>query len=311
MNHQCTSTILMIRPASFGYNEETAQNNVYQHKPVITELTNIQQQALNEFDAFAQKLSEAGVSVIIVSDTPEPPKPDAIFPNNWISFHEDGTVVLYPMYALNRRSERRTDILEKLKNEYGFAINKIIDLTHHEQQNQFLEGTGSMVLDRANKIAYASVSERTTPELVREFCRQLNYKPVLFNAVANGIPVYHTNVLLSVCDRFVVICLDYISSESEKEDLLEILKKTRTDIITISEKQASCFAGNVLELKSKKGESLLAMSTAAYNYLDKQQLSFLNKHSRIIHSPLDTIEKYAGGSARCMLAEVFLPLNKK
>ncbi len=307
MNHQCTSTILMIRPASFGYNEETAQNNIYQHKPVNTELTNIQQQALIEFDAFAGKLSDAGVNVIVVSDTPEPQKPDALFPNNWISFHEDGSVVLYPMYAQNRRSERRTDILEKLKNEYGFAIKKIIDLTHYEKQNQFLEGTGSLVLDRVNKIAYASVSERTTPELVREFCRQLNYKPVLFNAVANGIPVYHTNVLLSVCDKFVVICLDYISTEAEKEDLLEILKKTKKDIITISEKQASCFAGNILEVKSRKEESLLIMSTNAYKSLNTEEIAHLSRYCKIIHSPLNTIEKQGGGSARCMLAEIFLP----
>ncbi len=306
---QCTSDILMIRPSSFGYNEETATNNAYQHKPVNTELSYIQQQALIEFDAFAGKLSDAGVNVIVVSDTPEPPKPDALFPNNWISFHEDGTVVLYPMYAANRRKERRHDILEMLKNEYGFTSSKLIDFTQHEQQGEFLEGTGSLVLDRVNKIAYAAVSERTSPELVEEFSSQLNYKPVIFNTVANGVPVYHTNVLLSVCDKFVVICLDYISSETEKEALQKTFRSTKKEVLIITPEQASCFAGNMLELNSKNGESLLVMSATAYNSLDKEQVSFLNKHCKIIHSPLDTIERYGGGSARCMIAEIFLPRN--
>jgi len=297
----------MIRPASFGYNEETAANNVYQHKPVNTDILSIQQQALNEFDAFAQKLSEAGVSVIIVPDTPEPPKPDALFPNNWISFHQDGTVVFYPMYAANRRIERRKDIIEVVEQQSNFRLNQVIDLTHFEEQNKFLEGTGSLVLDRENKIVFASVSERTAPELVIAFCRQLNYKPVFFHAIENNIPVYHTNVVLSVCEKFVVICLDYISSETEKEELLQTFQSINKEVLNITSKQASCFAGNMLELKSKEGESVLVMSTTAYNSLDKQQLSFLNNHCTIIHSPLDTIEKYGGGSARCMIAEVFLP----
>ncbi len=304
---QCTSNLLMIRPASFGYNEETAANNVYQQKPVTIKVASIQQKALHEFDVFAQKLSEAGVNVIVLSDTPEPVKPDAIFPNNWISFHEAGVVILYPMYADNRRTERRKDILEILEKQHGFKINKVIDLTHYEQENKFLEGTGSLVLDRINKVAYASISERTTPELVNEFCRQINYKPIFFHAVADGIPVYHTNVLLSVCSMFAVICLDYISSETGKQELLETFKSTNKEVLTITQKQASCFAGNMLELNSKKGESLLVMSTCAYNSLDKNQIDLLQQHCKIVHSPLDTIEKYGGGSARCMLAEVFLP----
>jgi hypothetical protein len=311
MNIQCASHVLMIRPASFAYNEETAANNVYQQEPENTDNAIIQQQALVEFNAFAKKLSDAGVSVIIVSDTPEPPKPDAIFPNNWVSFHEDGTIVLYPMYAKSRRTERRNDIPEILEKQYGFRITNLIDLTHFENEGEFLEGTGSLVLDRVNRIAYASVSERTKPELVNEFCRQMNYKPMFFHAMANSIPVYHTNVVLSVCEKFVVICRDYISTATEEEDLLKIFKSTNREVLKINTKQACCFAGNMLEVKSKAGESLLAMSTAAYNSLDKQQLSFLNKHSTIIHSPLETIEKYGGGSARCMIAEVFLPLDKK
>ncbi len=306
---QCTSDILMIRPASFGYNKETAVNNVYQQKPVNTELEYIQKQALIEFDAFAGKLSDAGVNVIVVSDTPEPQKPDALFPNNWISFHEDGTVVLYPMYAKSRRTERRNEILELLEKQHGLRTTNVIDLTYFENEGKFLEGTGSLVLDRVNKIAYAAASERTSPELVEEFSSQLNYKPVIFNAVANGAPVYHTNVLLSVCDKFVVICLDYISSETEKEALLKTVELTQKKVLSISAEQASCFAGNMLELKSEKEESLLVMSTNAYNSLDTEQLSFLNKHYKIIHSPLDTIEKYGGGSARCMIAEIFLPWN--
>jgi hypothetical protein len=307
MSHQCASHVLMIRPASFGYNEETAANNIYQQKPDNTDSAAIQQQALMEFDAFAKKLSDAGVSVIIVHDTPKPPKPDAVFPNNWISFHEDGTIVLYPMYAESRRTERRNDIPETLEKQHGFRITKLIDLTHFENEGKFLEGTGSLVLDRVNRIAYTSVSERTKPELVNEFCQQMNYKPVFFHAMANNIPVYHTNVVLSVCDKFVVICLDYISYQSEKEELMKTFKVTQKKVFKITEKQASCFAGNMLELKSKEGESLLVMSTMAYDSLDTQQISFLNKHCTIIHSPLDTIEKYGGGSARCMIAEVFLP----
>jgi hypothetical protein len=307
---QCTSAILMIRPASFGYNEETATNNSYQQKPVNTDIATIKQQALNEFDAFAQKLADAGVNVIVVSDTPEPQKPDALFPNNWISFHEDGTVVLYPMYAKSRRTERKKDILETLEKQHGFIITSILDLTHFENDGKFLEGTGSLVLDRVNQIAYASVSERTAPELVNKLCLQFNYKPILFNAAENGIPVYHTNVVLSVCDRFAIICLDYISSETEKEDLLRTFRLTQKEVLTITARQASSFTGNMLELKTKKGESLLVMSTSAYVSLDAEQLSFLNKYCKIIHSPLDTIEKYGGGSARCMIAEIFLPGNK-
>lgn len=309
MSHQCASHVLMIRPASFGYNEETAANNIYQQKPDNTDSAAIQQQALMEFDAFAKKLSDAGVSVIIVPDTPKPPKPDAIFPNNWVSFHQDGTVVLYPMYAKNRRAERRNDVPEILEKQHGFRITKLIDLTHFENEGKFLEGTGSLVLDRVNRIAYASVSERTKPELVQEFCRQLNYKAIIFKAVANESPVYHTNVILSVCEKFVVICLDYISSESEKEELMKTFKVTQKEVFKITAKQASCFAGNMLELKSKEDESLLVMSTTAYNSLDNQQISFLGKHCKIIHSPLDTIEKYGGGSARCMIAEIFLSGN--
>lgn len=299
----------MIRPASFAYNEETATNNVYQKKPDNTDSTTIQQQALLEFDALAQKLTDAGVNVIIASDTPEPRKPDAIFPNNWVSFHEDGTVILYPMFAKSRRAERRKDILQTLEKQRGFRITGILNLTHFEKEGKFLEGTGSLVLDRVNQIAYASVSERTSPELINKFCQEFNYKPLLFNATENGIPVYHTNVVLSVCDQFVVICLDYICSITEKEELLKTFRLTQKEVFTISAKQASSFAGNMLELNSKKGESLLVMSATAYNSLDKEQLSFLNKYCKIIYSTLDTIEKYGGGSARCMLAEIFLPGN--
>lgn len=307
MNRHCTSDIVMIRPASFCYNEETATNNAYQHKTDNSAVHSIQQKALHEFDVFAAKLSDAGVNTIIIPDKPEPPKPDAIFPNNWISFHEDGAVVLYPMYAVNRRTERRKDILETLEKQCGFSVSTIIDLTHYEQEGKFLEGTGSLVLDRVNKIAYASVSERTSPELVEEFCKHLNYKPVFFHALEDGVAVYHTNVLISVCSKFVVICLDYISSEDEKRYLIEVFRSTGKEVLAITKKQASCFAGNMLELSSKKGESLLVMSTCAFNSLDRVKVSFLQKNCNIIHSPLDTIEKHGGGSARCMIAEVFLP----
>jgi hypothetical protein len=297
MNKQAASDILMI--------QETASNNIYQQKPGNIDINQIQQQALAEFDALVQKLSDAGVNVIVLSDTPKPHKPDALFPNNWISFHKDGIAVLYPMYAASRRTERRKDILDVLEKQHGFTTDKLIDLTHYEVEGKFLEGTGSLVLDRENKIAYASISERTSPELVEEFCRQLNYKPVLFHAVANALPVYHTNVLLTVCSKFVVICLDYISSDGERENLLEVFKSTNKVVLTITQKQASAFAGNMLELKSKNDDFLLVMSTCAYNSLNEEQVAFLQQQCKIIHSPLDTIEKFGGGSARCMIAEIF------
>jgi len=303
----------MIRPASFAYNEETAANNVYQHKPVNADICSIQQQVLIEFDALIKKLKDAGVNVIVVNDTPEPPKPDAIFPNNWISFHEDAclpdrqaTVVLYPMYAANRRTERRKDIIELLGKQYGFTFNNVIDLTQYEQKGKFLEGTGSLVFDRVNKVAYSSVSERTSPELVHTLCSQLNYIPHIFHAVDEGVAVYHTNVVMTVCNRFAVICLDYISSETEKAALTNSLRSAGKEILVITPQQVKSFAGNMLGLSSEQGKSLLVMSSQAYNSLRNEQLDFLRQHCSIIHSPLDTIEKYGGGSARCMIAEIFI-----
>ncbi|MCG3164509.1 MAG: hypothetical protein POELPBGB_00263 [Bacteroidia bacterium] len=309
MNNQCTSHVLMIRPASFGYNEETAANNIYQQKPANTDILSIQQQALNEFDAFTQNLSEKGVNVILLPDTPEHPKPDALFPNNWVSFHEDGTVVLYPMYAANRRKERRKDIIEVVEKQCSFRLSQVIDLTHYEQHNKFLEGTGSLVLDRENKIAYASVSGRTNPQLVYEFCRKMNYKPLIFHSSANGVAVYHTNVVMSVCSNFVVICMDYITSETEQKTLLDSFKQTNKEVLLITARQAAHFTGNVLEVQTDEGKTHVIMSSAAYRAFNPEQLQIIKKYCGIIHSPLDTIEKHGGGSARCMLAEVFLPLT--
>ncbi len=303
MNRQCTSNLLMIRPASFAYNEETAESNIYQQKP--EQNLNIQHQALIEFDALAEKLSAAGVNVIVVSDTPEPHKPDAIFPNNWVSFHHDGTVVLYPMFAANRRAERRKDILEILEKKHYITIKDVIDLSRYEQEAKFLEGTGSVVFDHENKLAFTAISQRTEPGLVNKLCNKLGYTPVFFHTHLNGIPVYHTNVLLSVCSKFMVVCMDYIIAEKEKENISVIAEKTGKELIIITAEQAENFAGNVLEVRSVKGENILVMSTSAYNSFTSVQLKTIEKHCRIIHTPLDTIEKHGGGSARCMLAEVF------
>lgn len=303
----CASALLMIRPASFGYNAQTASTNIYQQQPASTDTALIQEKALQEFDDFVKKLNDAGLKIIVFDDTPTPTKPDAIFPNNWLSLHHDGTLVLYPMYAKNRRTERRNDIIETLKNHYGFQVKNRIDLTGFELQEKFLEGTGSLVFDHENRIAFAAVSQRTAPELVIELCKQINYAPFLFHAISNKIPVYHTNVMLSVCKRLVIVCFDYFTSEKEKQKFSALVNSTGKEIIAISPVQASAFAGNVLETVNEKNEHLLIMSSAAFKSFDSQQIKRIEKHCRIVHSPLQTIEKFGGGSARCMLAEIFLP----
>ena len=299
----------MIEPVAFGFNEETAANNTFQKNDAVPP-EQIQKQALAEFQTLENKLKHAGIEVITVKDTPNPHTPDSIFPNNWISFHEDGTVALYPMYAPSRRRERRDDILDILE-EKGFIINGIMDYSEAENENIFLEGTGSMVLDRKNKIAYAALSERTNEELFIEFCEDFEYNPILFYALQNvngkEIPIYHTNVLMSIGEDFALACFSLIKDLKERKLVSNFLHASQKEIITLSEEQINCFAGNALEVEAKDGKQYLIMSNTAYHSLNIGQLSAIERHRKLLVADLSTIEKYGGGSARCMLAEVFLP----
>ena len=294
----------MIRPVNFGFNEQTAGSNAFQNRDAAQQ--QVQDKALAEFNNLVNVLRENGVEVIVIDDTPEPHTPDSIFPNNWVSFHQDGNVFLYPMMAENRRLERREDIIMQLEDE--FKINHIIDLSRFEHEHKFLEGTGSMVLDRENKIAYACLSPRTDKDVLDLFCAQSGYKPVLFHAVdENGMDIYHTNVLMCIGSKFAVICLDSIADEKEKAEVVASLKATNKEIVAISFAQMNQFAGNMLELKSKSGDSLLVMSQNAYQSLKQDQKASLEKYCKIVYADINTIENNGGGSARCMIAEVHLP----
>ena len=302
---QTTDTVLMIEPAAFGFNAETAQNNYFQ---INSENAETQTKALQEFNNFVEKLRSKGINVITVKDTLEPHTPDSIFPNNWISMHSDGTVVLYPMCAVNRRWERRNDILEILKR--NFSVKEIIDLSAPENDGKFLEGTGSMIFDHDNKLAYGSVSLRLDEQLFREFCEKFGFEPVVFHSyqTANNerLPIYHTNVMMCVADQFVVICLDCIDDETERVNVVNAIVNSGKEIIEISESQMQQFAGNMLQVQNSDGKKFLVMSLSAYQSLTPEQISNIEKYSEIIYSDLETIETNGGGSARCMLAEVFL-----
>lgn len=293
----------MIRPVSFLYNEQTAVNNAFQS--ATADETAVQEKALAEFDAFVNMLRDNGVQVTVVQDTEEPHTPDSIFPNNWVSFHSDGTVVLYPMFAENRRAERKPHVLNEIGKK--FSIEGTIDLTGFEKENVFLEGTGSMVLDRDHRIAYACLSPRTDEQVLEEFCRQLDYTPVFFTATdGNGQAIYHTNVMMCIADRYAVVCLESIASPTEQQKVEEAIQRTGKTIIAITLKQMNHFAGNMLQVENASGEKLLVMSTQAYESLDEEQIGSLTAFNRIIHSPINTIETNGGGSARCMMAEIFL-----
>jgi hypothetical protein len=296
----------MIRPVNFGFNAETAVNNTFQVKGNDD---NTQNKALKEFENFVTVLRDNGVDITVVDDTPEPHTPDSIFPNNWISFHNDGSILLYPMYAVNRRSERKQHVVDIIAEK--FLIRRKIDLSIYEDQNIFLEGTGSMVLDRENKIAYACLSPRTNEKILADFCKQMEYTPVLFHAVdGNNQAIYHTNVMMCVADKYIVICLDSIPDKKEKERVIERINKTGKEIIDISLDQMNHFAGNMLQIENKQGEKLLVMSTQACKSLTSEQKKKLVSFNKIIHSPLTTIETNGGGSARCMMAEVHLPIRQ-
>lgn len=304
---QTTNTVLMIEPIAFGYNAQTAENNYFQ---VNSESDSTQTKALEEFNAFVEKLKSKGINVITVKDTLEPHTPDSIFPNNWVSFGSDGKVFLYPMFAPNRRDERRKDIIDSIAEE-GFEINEIIDLSSSEKDNKFLEGTGSMIFDHDYKIAYGSVSLRLDEELFRDFCAKIGYEPVVFHsyqtAAGERLPIYHTNVMMCVADKFVVICLDCIDNELEREKVQEVIKSTNKELIEISEDQMQQFAGNMLQVQNDKGKKFLVMSQTAFYSLTPEQIESIQKYNEIIYADLNTIEVNGGGSARCMLAEVFLP----
>ena len=307
--NQSTNTILMIRPVNFRMNEQTAVNNYYQKVIDHSLPKTINLKAQREFDSFVEKLEELGVDVIVVDDTKEPDTPDSIFPNNWISFHADGTVALYPMFAENRRLERREDILDILE-EKGFIINNIVDYTSAEEEDVFLEGTGSLVLDRVNRKAYCALSPRADEDLFIEFCEDFEYSPVIFqaNQTVNNkrVPIYHTNVMMCIANDFAVVCLDCIDDKAERKHVVKHLKEDGKEIISISENQLNNFAGNMLEVLGANDEKYLIMSTAAYQSLTQNQIKTIQKYCKIVHSPLDTIEACGGGSARCMMAEVFI-----
>lgn len=307
---QITNSILMIRPVNFRMNEQTVVNNFYQKVLGNSLPSAINTKAQNEFDVFVDKLKEIGVNVIVVNDNENTDTPDSIFPNNWVSFHQNGNLGLYPMYAKNRRLERREDILITLE-EKGFIINNIIDYTSAEEEGVFLEGTGSLVLDRINRKAYCTLSDRTNEDLFIEFCEDFEFTPVVFkaNQTINGQRkgIYHTNVMMCIGITFAVICLSSIDDKKERKLLLKHLKEDGKEIIDISEQQVNSFAGNMLQVTGALNQNYLIMSQMAYESLNKQQIKILEKHSKIISSPLNTIEACGGGSARCMMAEVFLP----
>ncbi|MCO6164255.1 citrulline utilization hydrolase CtlX [Flavobacterium sp. NRK F7] len=308
--NQTTNTILMIRPVAFRMNEQTAVNNYYQK--VLDDLlpATVNAKAQAEFDAYVEKLRAVGIQVIVVDDTLNPDTPDSIFPNNWVSFHETGDVVLYPMFAENRRLERREDILDIIEDN-GFVINEIMDYTEAEEDGYYLEGTGSIVLDRANQIAYCALSPRADEELFIEFCEDFEYDPVIFEAfqTVNGERkhIYHTNVIMCVAETFAVICADCIDDKAERKMVLSKLKESGKEVIVISEEQVNNFAGNMLQVRGTNDERFLIMSNAAYESLTPSQIEKIEKHCKIVHASLDIIEACGGGSARCMMAEVFLP----
>ena len=308
---QTTSTILMIRPINFRMNEQTAVNNYYQK--VLNNLLpeTVNKKAQQEFDAFVDKLQKVGVHVIVVEDSRAFDTPDSIFPNNWISFHQNGTVGLYPMFAENRRLERREDILETLETK-GFVINNIVDYTRAEEEGVFLEGTGSLLLDRVHGKAYCALSPRADEELFIEFCEDFEFTPVIFkaNQTVNGTrkAIYHTNVMMCLGETFAVICLSSIDDKGERKNVIQHLKEDGKEIIDITEDQVNNFAGNMLQVKGAHGDLYLVMSQSAYDSLTSAQIQKLKNHNKaIVSSSLDTIEACGGGSARCMMAEVFLP----
>ncbi|MEN8816083.1 MAG: arginine deiminase-related protein [Nonlabens sp.] len=305
---QITDTVFMVRPTQFRLNEQTAVNNYYQDEGV--KILDQNQKAQDEFDAFAKALQEKGINVIIISDDVKNDTPDSIFPNNWISTHENGDVALFPMFAENRRLERRPEVLDRIEEE-GFKIENIVDYTSAEDEGFFLEGTGSLLLDRTHQKAYCSISPRADEELMIEFCEDFEFTPVIFTAYQTveekRLPIYHTNVMMALGENYAVICLDCIDDKKERKNVLKHLKEDGKEVITITEDQVNSFAGNMMQVHNSNGDRLLVTSDQAYNSLTDAQISKLEKYNEILHPSISTIETLGGGSVRCMMAEVFLP----
>ncbi len=299
---QCTDSVFMVQPVSFGFNTEAAVSNHFQKNIDTLSASDIQSKALVEFNQLKDTLVENGINVIVYEDTETPLKPDAIFPNNWISINNE-RIIVYPMCNANRRTEKRKEIIEALHLQAG--IDKLIDLSHYEEENTFLEGTGSIVFDHQNKLAYACISERTNEKLLKELCSTINYSPIVFNAFdENNNPIYHTNVMMSIAPDFAVICLESISNNLEKEKLIQLFKKNKKEIIDISFHQVNCFVGNMLTLKGING-LLQVMSKNAYNSLTKEQLTTIKKYAQPLVADITTIETIGGGGVRCMIAEIY------
>jgi hypothetical protein len=304
---QTTRHILMVRPANFGFNEETAVNNAFQRQDGELSPDAIRKQARKEFDRFVEALREAGVQVIVAQDSARPYKPDAVFPNNWVSFHQEGLIITYPMFAPLRRKERRRGVIDAVLGA-GFSTNKRVNLAYNEKINRYLEGTGSVIFDHVHRLAYACLSPRTDAQLLHELCRLLEYQPVAFHATdSQHQDIYHTNVMMALGEDFVVVCLESVRDEAERRYLTGLFEKTGKEIVEISLAQMNAFAGNMLQVRNDREETILVMSEQAYRALNPTQIATLERHTRLLHSPLDVIERYGGGSARCMMAEVFLP----
>lgn len=300
----------MVRPHSFRKNEETATNNHYQRDIAQASPEEIIERAQEEFDGLVDQLKAAGVEVVVFDEAEPHETPDALFPNNWISTHADGTVALYPMFAPNRRTERREDVPLVLEHQFGFDVRQIIDFTEFESHNKFLEGTGSIVLDRINRKAYAALSDRTDARALEHFCDQLDFEPVAFQAFQTvdnqRLPIYHTNVMMSIGSGYAVVCLDCIDSDDERKQVVDAIAQDGLELIAITEEQVNQFAGNMLELTGDEGP-VLVMSASAYQSLVPGQIEKLQQHTTLLHAPLPTIETCGGGSARCMIAEIHLP----
>ena len=297
-----TSRILMISPDKFRNNELTLSDNSFQSR--VIKNTSISDRAISEFEILKESISKRGVDVHAISDDSEFDTPDAVFPNNWISFHHNNRAVLYPMFAINRRFERKSSALKKLSDQ-GIKIDIIKDYPHFENDKKYLEGTGSIVLDRYNKLAYCSLSKRSHHGLFNIFCSEMNYKPIVFNSLYQSKPIYHTNVMMSICNNFSIICLDSIEDENQKKDVITNLKNSNLEIIDIEIDQMCSFLGNCIQLVNSKSNPLLVMSSRAFNSIKNSQLKVIEKHTEIIHSDIKTIEDNGGGSARCMIAEIF------
>ena len=305
---QSSSTVLMVRPAHFHSNPQTVASNRFQRQEGGVEQGDEQALAIAEFEGLVAALRDAGIKVMVFDDTPVPDKPDAIFPNNWVTTHADGTVVLYPMMAENRRTERRLDIIESLSRDHGFQIGEVVDLSHYEAEERFLEGTGSLVLDRVNRMAYACISPRTHLDLLGNFGQRMNYDIVAFDALdADGSAIYHTNVVMCIGGSYAVICAEAIPDATQRDAVIKRLENSGHEVVEISHDQMLEFAGNMLEMETAAGEPVLAMSRRAEKSLSHWQREKLEAHARLISAPIDNIEDSAGGSVRCMLAEVFLP----